>query len=107
MSCLLSGAPPDALIQRACGSTGDGLKRADRILIFLPSKTSEKIYDPYSTGLLTRSFEKFKTSPPDLTESNLISIVEEVYTGRDIEQSEIFVDAADNTLNSGYPNGNL
>jgi CRISPR-associated endonuclease/helicase Cas3 len=87
-------APPDALIQRAGRVNRRRVKTGSRILIFLPSKTSEKIYDPDSTGLLTRSFEKFKKSRPDLTESDLISIVEEVYKGRDIEQSESFVDAS-------------
>ena len=49
---------------------------------------------PIQPGYCTRSFEKFKKSRPDLTESELISIVEEVYTGMDIDQSEIFVDAS-------------
>ena len=87
-------APPDALIQRAGRVNRRRVKTGSRILIFLPSETSEKIYDPDSTGLLAKSFEKFKKSRPDLTESDLISIVEEVYTGRDIEQSEIFIDAS-------------
>jgi CRISPR-associated endonuclease/helicase Cas3 len=86
-------APPDALIQRAGRVNRRRVKTGSRILIFLPSKTSEKIYDPDSTGLLETSFDKFKKSRPNLTESDLISIVEEVYAGKDIGQSDIFVDA--------------
>jgi CRISPR-associated helicase Cas3/CRISPR-associated endonuclease Cas3-HD len=87
-------APPDALIQRAGRVNRRRVKTDSRILIFLPSKPSEKIYDPDSTGLLLKSFEKFKSSRQDLTESDLISIVEDVYRERDIEHSEIFIDAS-------------
>ena len=105
-------APPDALIQRAGRVNRRRVKSDSRILIFLPSKPSEKIYDPDSTGLLLKSFEKFKNSRPELTELDLISIVEEVYRGRDIEHSEIFVDASkqyaeiQNTLMEIFDNSN-
>jgi CRISPR-associated endonuclease/helicase Cas3 len=87
-------APPDALIQRAGRVNRRRVKTDSRIQIFMPSKASEKIYDPDSTGLLLKSFEKFKNSRPDLTESDLISIVETVYSGINIEQSENFIDAS-------------
>ena len=68
-------------------------KTNSRINIFLPSTMSEKIYDQNSSGLLSRSFEKFKNSKSELTESDLISIVESVYEGMDIRNSEHFMDA--------------
>jgi CRISPR-associated endonuclease/helicase Cas3 len=86
-------APPDALVQRAGRVNRRRVKKDSRIYIFQASKTSEKIYDPDSTGLLARSFEIFKNSRQDLTESDLISIVENVYAGIDIEHSENFIDA--------------
>jgi CRISPR-associated endonuclease/helicase Cas3 len=86
-------APPDALIQRAGRVNRRRTKTNSRINIFLPSTISEKIYDQNYSGLLSRSFEKFKNSQSDLTESDLISIVESVYEGMDIRNSDHFIDA--------------
>jgi CRISPR-associated endonuclease/helicase Cas3 len=105
-------APPDAIVQRAGRVNRRRVKKDSWIYIFTPSKISEKIYDPDSTGLLARSFDIFKTSHPELTESNLIAIVEKVYTGIDIEHSEHFIDACEryadvqNTLMRIFDNPN-
>ncbi|MCX6690284.1 MAG: hypothetical protein NTZ39_11455, partial [Methanoregula sp.] len=101
-----------AIVQRAGRVNRRRIKKDSWIHIFTPSKISEKIYDPDSTGLLARSFNNFKTSHPELTESNLIAIVEKVYTGIDIEHSEHFIDASEryadvqNTLMGIFDNPN-
>ncbi len=87
-------APPDALIQRAGRVNRRRTKTDSWIYIFTHSRISERIYDQSSSGLLSRSFEKFKNSRPELTESDLISIVESVYKGTDIGHSEHFLDAS-------------
>lgn len=86
-------APPDALIQRAGRVNRRRVKTNSKINIFLPSKTSEKIYDQNASGLLSQSFEEFRTARSELTEADLISIVESVYKGTDIRKSEHFIDA--------------
>ena len=87
-------APPDALIQRAGRVNRRRTKSNSWIYIFTHSRISERIYDQNSSGLLSRSFEEFKNSRPELTESDLISIVESVYTGTDIAHSDHFLDAS-------------
>lgn len=87
-------APPDALIQRAGRVNRRRIKTNSQINIYLPSKISEKIYDQNATGLLSRSFEEFRNSRSEPTESDLISIVESVYSGADIRNSEHFIDAS-------------
>ncbi|MCK9630746.1 MAG: CRISPR-associated helicase Cas3' [Methanoregula sp.] len=87
-------APPDALVQRAGRVNRRRTKTNSWIYIYRHSKTSDRIYDQNSTGLLSQSFENFKNSHSELTESDLISIVETVYKGTDIEGSEHFVDAS-------------
>jgi CRISPR-associated endonuclease/helicase Cas3 len=87
-------APPDALVQRAGRVNRRRTKTNSWIYIYRHSKTSERIYDQNSTGLLSQSFENFKNSHSELTESDLISIVETVYKGTDIDDSEHFIDAS-------------
>ncbi|VVB87665.1 CRISPR-associated nuclease/helicase Cas3 [uncultured archaeon] len=87
-------APPDAIVQRA-GRVNRRREKSDSwISIFKASDISKKIYDPEDSGLLTRSFEIFKNSPEKLTENDLIKIVEDVYSGIDIENSPNFIDAS-------------
>ena len=86
-------APPDALVQRSGRINRRREKTDSWIYIFQSSKISEKIYDKDATGLLSRSFEIFKNSSQRLTESDLISIVENIYTDIDIKNSEKFIDA--------------
>lgn len=87
-------APPDALIQRAGRVNRRRIKNDSAIYIFTPSKISERIYDQNSSGLLSQSFNVFRESPSELTESDLISIVEKVYADTDIAHSNNFIDAS-------------
>jgi len=105
-------APPDAIVQRAGRVNRRRSKTDSWIHIFPASKTSEKIYDPDASGLLTRSFEIFSNSCPELTELDLISIVEKVYSGTKIEKSKNFIDSiqryseVQNTLMGIFDNPN-
>jgi CRISPR-associated endonuclease/helicase Cas3 len=87
-------APPDALVQRAGRVNRRRTKSDSAIYIFTPSKISERIYDQNSSGLLSQSFNVFRESPSELTESDLISIVEKVYADTDIAHSNNFIDAS-------------
>lgn len=87
-------APPDALVQRAGRVNRRRMKPDSRIYIYIPSVISQRIYEQNSSGLLSDSFNIFRDSPSNLTESDLISIVEKVYADTDIAQSPHFVDAS-------------
>jgi len=87
-------APPDAIVQRAGRVNRRREKSNSWVSIFKASEISKKIYDPEDSGLLTRSFEIFKNSPEKLTENDLIKIVEDVYSGIEIEKSPNFIDAS-------------
>lgn len=88
-------APPDAIAQRAgrVNRYRDD-KRDSRVYIFKASEKGEKIYNPINdSNLLLRSFNAFKDAPKDISEEDLVKIVEEVYKGYKIEDSESFHDA--------------
>ncbi len=88
-------APPDAIAQRAgrINRYRDD-KRDSRVYIFKASKKGEKIYNPISDqNLLSRSFEAFKEASQDISEEDIIKIVERVYDNYKIEDSEPFHDA--------------
>lgn len=88
-------APPDAIAQRAgrINRYRDD-KRDSRVYIFKASKKGEKIYNPINDqNLLSRSFEAFKEASQDISEEDLIKIVERVYDNYKIEDSEPFHDA--------------
>ncbi|MGB8215738.1 MAG: CRISPR-associated helicase Cas3' [Candidatus Methanoperedens sp.] len=87
-------APPDAIVQRAGRVNRRRGKSDSWIYIFKASDISKRIYDPDNSGLLTHSFEIFKNSLEKLTENDLIKIVEDVYSGKEIEKSKYFVDAS-------------
>lgn len=87
-------APPDAIVQRA-GRVNRRRHKADtHIFIFKASDISKRIYDPDSTGILTSSFQSFENSPENLTEADLIRIVENVYSKINIEDSKNFMDSS-------------
>lgn len=86
-------APPDAIVQRAGRVNRRRIKKDSRIFIFKASDISKRIYDPDSTGLLTNSFQSFESSPENLTEADLIRIVENVYSKIKIEDSKNFIDS--------------
>ena len=87
-------APPDAIVQRAGRVNRRRSKKDTHIFIFRASDTSKRIYDPDSTDLLTNSFQSFESSPENLTEADLIRIVENVYSKIKIENSKNFIDSS-------------
>jgi CRISPR-associated endonuclease/helicase Cas3 len=87
-------APPDAIVQRAGRVNRRRNKTDSQIFIFKASDISKRIYDPDSTELLSRSFQSFANSSENLTEADLIRIVEQVYSNVRIEDSKNFIDAS-------------
>jgi CRISPR-associated endonuclease/helicase Cas3 len=87
-------APPDAIVQRAGRVNRRRNKTDSRIFIFKASDISKRIYDPDSSGLLTSSFQSFESSSDNLTEADLIRIVENVYSKIKIEDSKNFIDSS-------------
>lgn len=88
-------APPDAIAQRA-GRVNRyrDLKRDSRVYVFKATEKAEKVYRQINfSDLLARSFEAFKKSPSEMSENDLINIVETVYKDYRIENSEAFKDA--------------
>lgn len=88
-------APPDAIAQRAgrVNRYRDS-KRDSRVYIFRASERGEKIYNPINDQtLVARSFEAFKNTSRNMSENDLIEIVEKVYTDYKIEDSESFNEA--------------
>lgn len=93
-------APPDAIAQRAGRVNRRRTKSDSHVFIYKPSKTSKLIYDSDSTGLLDRSFQEFENSPEKITESNLIKIVENVYSDIEIESTSNFKCASEQYSNT-------
>jgi len=88
-------APPDAIAQRA-GRVNRyrDPKRDSRVYIYNISEKSEKIYNPMNDpNLLSRSFKAFGKAPEEMSEENLIELVDEVYKDYRIEDSESYTDA--------------
>ncbi|ATW27427.1 CRISPR-associated helicase Cas3' [Candidatus Formimonas warabiya] len=88
-------APPDALAQRA-GRVNRYRDpgRDSRIYIYRSDEKSQKIYDPINDPeLLNRSFEAFKKSPQDMTERNLLDVIEKVYANMRFEEKKGFPEA--------------
>ena len=83
-------APPDAIAQRAGRVNRRRTKLDSYVFIHKASKTSKLIYDSDSNGLLERSFQAFENSSEEITESNLIEIVENVYSDIEIESMDNF-----------------
>lgn len=90
-------APPDAVAQRA-GRINRKRKRDGRVIIFRPGPGSDRIYfDDTRTEqkpeerLLERSFDIFsKYQGHDITEQQLLDIVEKVYENQHIDVHEDF-----------------
>jgi CRISPR-associated endonuclease/helicase Cas3 len=90
-------APPDAIAQRA-GRVNRYRERDrdSRVMIYQPSRQSGKIYNPLDNPeLLKKSYEAFQTRQGRLCERELIEIVEKVYSGYRIDETEPFRIAAD------------
>jgi len=85
-------APPDAIAQRA-GRVNRyrNEERDSRVLIYQPSPQSGKIYNPLDNPeLLKRSYHVFQSRQGRLSERELIEIVETVYAGYRIDETEPF-----------------
>jgi CRISPR-associated endonuclease/helicase Cas3 len=90
-------APPDAIVQRAGRVNRYRERERDsRILIYQPSPQSGKIYNPLENpDLLKRSYEAFQSLQGLLCEKELIEIVEKVYMGYRVDETEPFCVALD------------
>jgi len=89
-------APPDAIAQRA-GRVNRyrDVQRDSRVYIFKASEKGEKVYNQINyPNFLARAFEAFKNAPTEMSENDLIKIVEAVYKDHKIEDSESFCDAS-------------
>jgi CRISPR-associated endonuclease/helicase Cas3 len=88
-------APPDAIAQRA-GRVNRyrDPKRDSRVYIFKSSEKGEKVYNQINfPNFLARSFETFKNASNEMSENDLIGVVEKVYRDCRIENSESYNDA--------------
>lgn len=91
-------APPDAIVQRA-GRVNRyrDTQRDSRVYIFKASEKAEKIYNQINLpNFLERSFKEFfkkVTCKEELSENDLINIVETVYKDYRIKSSEAFKEA--------------
>ncbi len=88
-------APPDAIAQRAGRVNRHRDKQRDsRVYIFKASEKGEKIYNQINfPNFLSRSFEAFKNAPQEMSENDIINIVETVYKDYQIDHSEAFKEA--------------
>ena len=88
-------APPDAIAQRAGRiNRYRDPERDSRVFIFRASGKSEKIYNPINDpDLLIRSFRAFDNAPTNMSEQDLINVVDQVYKGYKIEETDHFTDA--------------
>ena len=88
-------APPDALAQRA----GRVNRRRDpnrdsRIFIYKADTKSEKVYNPINApNLLEESFGQFQAANSDISEEDLLMIVESVYKNHPVEERKGYNDA--------------
>lgn len=90
-------APPDAIAQRAGRVNRYRQKGRDsRVYIFRASTDAGKIYNPLNNPeLLQKSFDAFKSRQGRLCEKDLIEIVEHVYEGYRIDETESYTEAVD------------
>lgn len=87
-------APPDAIAQRAGRINRRRVKDDCHVHIFKASDVSRKIYDPSAEGLLERSLLAFSKAGEKITESDILQIVECVYSNNRPEASSFFVEAS-------------
>jgi len=95
-------APPDALVQRAGRINRARKKSGTEVRVYLPSKTSRNIYDSAGSGILDRTLEILENGKTELTESDLISLVEQVYDGYVISENEDYCQAFDQYSSTQY-----
>ncbi|RLB21523.1 MAG: hypothetical protein DRG76_08815 [Deltaproteobacteria bacterium] len=85
-------APPDAIAQRAGRVNRYRNPNKDsRVFIFRPSAQAEKVYGAIKDPeLLNRSYEAFRSASGQISEQDLIDIVEKVYEGYKIDDSQLY-----------------
>ena len=83
-------APPDALSQRGGRVNRSRRKTGTEVRVYHASDVSSKIYEGEFPGILTRTEAVLRSFPSELTEADLISFVEEVYSGIDISENPDF-----------------
>lgn len=88
-------APPDAIAQRAGRiNRYRDPERNSRVFIFQASEKSEKIYSPINDpDILERSFDAFNHAPDNMSEQDLIQVVDQVYKDLRIEKTEHYANA--------------
>ncbi|MDO9527709.1 MAG: CRISPR-associated helicase Cas3' [Syntrophales bacterium] len=88
-------APPDAIAQRAGRiNRYRDPERNSRVFIFRASEKSEKIYSPINDpDILERSFDAFNHAPDNMSEQDLIQVVDQVYKDFQIEETEHYNNA--------------
>lgn len=88
-------APPDALAQRAGRiNRRRDPKRDSRVYIYQADLKSEKLYNPINAPkLLEKSFRQFQAAKSDISEKDLLMIVESVYKNYPVEEREGFNEA--------------
>jgi CRISPR-associated endonuclease/helicase Cas3 len=95
-------APPDALVQRAGRINRARKKSGTEVRVYLPSETSKKIYDSAGSNILDKTFENLLHEKPNLTELDLISLVEKVYDNYAISDNSDFIKAIDQYSDTQY-----
>lgn len=83
-------APIDALIQRAGRVNRARTEQLGNIVVHPPEEFSEKLYGE-PVGILEKSWEAIQDNPGALSESDLLNLVEQVYDGNDLSQSDAFL----------------
>jgi len=88
-------APPDAIAQRAGRiNRYRDPERDSRVFIFRASEKSEKIYSPINDpDILEHSFDAFDHAPDNMSEQDLIRVVDQVYKDFRIEKTEHYTNA--------------
>jgi CRISPR-associated endonuclease/helicase Cas3 len=96
-------APADALVQRA-GRVNRyrDAQRDSRVFIYKASTASDRVYDSESfydpitnASLIEATYAAFKEAGANISEAELLKIVETVYKNYEIEETEAFVDATE------------
>ena len=88
-------APPDAIAQRAGRiNRYRDPERNSCVFIFRASEKSEKIYSPINDpDILEHSFDAFNHAPDNMSEQDLIQVVDQVHKDLRIEESKHYTDA--------------
>ena len=86
-------APPDALVQRGGRVNRARKKSGTEVRVFRASEIAHKVYDLDNSGILEKTLEVLSGMHPDMSEQDLISLVDCVYEGVDIAQKPDFAQA--------------